>query len=443
MRICVYEDRHVRGLEPLTLTRPAADLLCGLTILLEKHVRYFNGDNRRASVPAGRGRSHTRARPGRERQRRDLAARRADSARERALGAAAAIARNPAPQPRRHLITRTANPFADAPYIGTANGAVAFAVLDTRHLEAVSPATLDDCLDEWSQSLPAREVGGTVVARPWELIDLNGEQIARDFEATCDPTDVGFHPTGFAVVGHADRLLIDPTAQVDPMVVADTTHGPVVIGPDAVVHAFTRLEGPCSIGAGTIVHGAKIRRGTTFGPHCRVGGEIESSIVLGYTNKYHEGFLGHSYLGEWVNLAAGTHTSDLRCDYRPVSVPVDGAEVPTGRDEGRRDRRRSREDRAQCALGLWDRDRPVRSVVADRHVRAARNRRSDARWTGRRERTDRHRPLADGRRRGHAPTREVAHIGSRNDLSHRGSPGRFRSRRSADAEKCLSRSNQR
>ena len=208
---------------------------------------------------------------------------------------------------------------------------MAFVMLDMRSLEAVAPATLDDCLDEWSQSLPTREVGGAVVGRPWELIDRNGEEIARDFEATCDPTDVGFHPTGFAVVGHADRLLIDPSAQVDPMVVADTTHGPVVIGPDAIVHAFTRLEGPCAIGAGTIVHGAQVRRGTTFGPHCRIGGEIECSIILGYSNKYHDGFLGHSYIGEWVNLAAGTHTSDLRCDYRPVSVPVDGMEVPTGR----------------------------------------------------------------------------------------------------------------
>ena len=115
------------------------------------------------------------------------------------------------------------------------------------------------------------------------------------------------------------------------MVVADTTHGPVVIGPNAVVHAFTRLEGPCAIGAGTVIHGAQVRGGTTFGPQCRIGGEIENSIVLGYTNKYHDGFLGHSYVGEWVNLAAGTHTSDLRCDYRPISVPMDGIEVPTGR----------------------------------------------------------------------------------------------------------------
>jgi hypothetical protein len=77
--------------------------------------------------------------------------------------------------------------------------------------------------------------------------------------------------------------------------------------------------------------GAQVRAGTTIGPHCRVGGEVECSIMLGYSNKYHAGFLGHSYVGEWVNLAAGTSTGDLRCDYQPVSVPINGAEVPTGR----------------------------------------------------------------------------------------------------------------
>ena len=116
------------------------------------------------------------------------------------------------------------------------------------------------------------------------------------------------------------------------MVVADTTHGPVSIGPDAVVQAFTRLEGPCAVGAGSIIQaGTRIRGGTTIGPQCRIGGEIECSILLGHVNKYHDGFLGHSYLGEWVNLAAGTHTSDLRCDYQPVSAIVNGAQVPTGR----------------------------------------------------------------------------------------------------------------
>src|SRR5436190_12798412 len=104
-----------------------------------------------------------------------------------------------------------------------------------------------------------------------------------------------------------------------------------MIDREAVIAAFTRLEGPCYIGPQTHVLGAKIRAGTTLGPNCRIGGEVEASIVHGHSNKYHDGFLGHSYIGEWVNLGAGTQNSDLRNDYGEVSVPLGGVATPTGR----------------------------------------------------------------------------------------------------------------
>jgi UDP-N-acetylglucosamine diphosphorylase/glucosamine-1-phosphate N-acetyltransferase len=326
MRICIYEDRHVRGLDPLTLTRPATYLVCGLTTLAEKQTRHFAatlvGHLCRPSV-AELIRSRDPRTPVND---------------PTWLRAAPTILVNarwvPPVRPSLHRERRRASsttPFSDGPHLGTVEGEIAYAVLDTRRLQAISPTTLDNCLGDWLQSLPSREVGGNLINRPWELIDLNAAQITRDFDSDHDPTDAGFHPTGFALVGPADRLFIHPEAHIDPMVVADTTHGPVSIGAGAVIQAFTRLEGPCGIGAGSVLHGARIRAGTTIGPQCRVGGEVECSVLLGYVNKYHDGFLGHSYVGEWVNLAAGTQTSDLRCDYRPVSVFVDGVEVPTGR----------------------------------------------------------------------------------------------------------------
>src|SRR5207245_10009051 len=102
------------------------------------------------------------------------------------------------------------------------------------------------------------------------------------------------------------------------------------IDAEAVVHARTRLEGACYIGLGCHVLGATIRAGTSLGPACRVGGEVEASIVLGRSNKYHDGFLGHSYVGEWVNLGAGTHNSDLRNDYGEVTAVVRGERIRTG-----------------------------------------------------------------------------------------------------------------
>jgi UDP-N-acetylglucosamine diphosphorylase/glucosamine-1-phosphate N-acetyltransferase len=309
MRICLFEDRRAADLAPLTLTRPASDLLCGLSSLGEKQARHFA-----ASVVGYL---------------------------TRPLLADVVHARDPM-RPVNHPVWLRAAPTVlvngrwlppsepaearDEPHIGLCDGEVAFAALDPRRLSAISPHTIDDALADWAQSLPTRDVGGQMIRRPWDLIDRNAEQISRDFEG-----GNGVVPSGVAVVGPADRLCIDPTAKVDPLVVADTTNGPVVIGAGAVVTAFTKLEGPCAVGAGTHLIRAHIRGGTTLGPQCRIGGEVECSVVQGFSNKAHDGFLGHSYLGEWVNLAAGTTTSDLRNDYGEISVPVNGAEVGTGR----------------------------------------------------------------------------------------------------------------
>jgi UDP-N-acetylglucosamine diphosphorylase/glucosamine-1-phosphate N-acetyltransferase len=124
-------------------------------------------------------------------------------------------------------------------------------------------------------------------------------------------------------------LVVHPGASVEPFVVADTRGGPVLIDRGAVINSFSRLEGPCYVGPESWVVGAKLRGGT-LGPKCRVGGEVEASILHGHCNKYHDGFLGHSYLGEWVNIAAGTQVSDLRNDYGPVRLTINGERVNSG-----------------------------------------------------------------------------------------------------------------
>src|SRR6185295_4718482 len=107
--------------------------------------------------------------------------------------------------------------------------------------------------------------------------------------------------------------------------------GPVTIEEGCEVHPFTRIEGPCYVGPKTILLGAKVREGCSFGPMCRIGGEVEESIVHGYSNKYHDGFLGHAYVGEWVNLGALTTNSDLKNDYSEVKVTLDGrTQLSTG-----------------------------------------------------------------------------------------------------------------
>src|SRR5262249_37850056 len=209
----------------------------------------------------------------------------------------------------------------------------AYAAVTPADLAGCTPANLDAFLDEWKSTLPQREAGGCMIARPWDLLQHNAAQIAGDFRARGVNEQAGCRPMDFALVGPVKGLCIDPSACLDPLVAADTTNGPVVIDRDAIIGPFTRLEGPCYVGPGSHVLGAKIRAGTSIGPMCRVGGEVEECILQGFSNKYHEGFLGHSWLGEWVNIGAGAQTSDLRHDYGEVVMTVGGLRVPTGRNK--------------------------------------------------------------------------------------------------------------
>jgi len=136
-------------------------------------------------------------------------------------------------------------------------------------------------------------------------------------------------PDGSIVLGDP-ALVCSYGAVVEPGVVFDTRAGAVVLEQGVEVRNGTRLEGPCFVGAGSKVLGGAIKA-SVFGPRCNVRGEIASSCFIGYANKGHEGFVGHSVLGHWVNLGAGTTTSNLKNTYGTVRLSSDGTTLETGR----------------------------------------------------------------------------------------------------------------
>ena len=316
LRLCIFEDGGVLSLDPLTLTRPAFDLLCGASSLLKRQRRFFAASEVGTLVRPPLAELCRFAHP--DLIVNDVAWLQADTA---LLVNARWLPPVEAPT---ELLT---------PRVALAGDQVAYAVVPPRYLADCSPLTVDECLLRWKDWLPACAAGGVMIDYPWDLIEHNGDVLGRDFLDLARGKDNGWGPADrLAVVGPADRLRVAATAQIEPMVVADTTKGPVIIDREAVVQSFTRLEGPCYVGPQSWVVGAKVR-GSTIGPVCRVGGEVEASILHGYSNKYHDGFLGHSYVGEWVNLGAGTQTSDLRNDYGTVTVTVNGRKVNTGRSK--------------------------------------------------------------------------------------------------------------
>jgi UDP-N-acetylglucosamine diphosphorylase/glucosamine-1-phosphate N-acetyltransferase len=169
----------------------------------------------------------------------------------------------------------------------------------------------------------------------WELVERNGAQIDADFEWIREHKDLKHmfehsQVDDQALIYDVDRVYIERGSQIDGQVVLDARGGPIIIDEKVHIQPHTRIEGPCFVGSNSILVGGKIRGGTSIGPGCRVGGEVEQSIFLGYCNKYHEGFLGHSYVGEWVNLGALTTNSDLKNNYGAVKVEVNGKPVDSG-----------------------------------------------------------------------------------------------------------------
>jgi UDP-N-acetylglucosamine diphosphorylase/glucosamine-1-phosphate N-acetyltransferase len=124
-------------------------------------------------------------------------------------------------------------------------------------------------------------------------------------------------------------LRIGDNVTFEPNVVLDFSHGPIHLDDNVTVRAFTRLAGPSYVGRGSTLLGGPYEA-VSIGPVCRVHGEVEESIVLGYSNKAHDGFLGHAYLGRWVNLGALTTNSDLKNNYGTIRMWTPAGERDTG-----------------------------------------------------------------------------------------------------------------
>lgn len=145
----------------------------------------------------------------------------------------------------------------------------------------------------------------------WDLIKHLREDLEEDLRVLGSGVKGQVHPS--AVIHAPENVLVEDGAQVEALAVLDARSGPIYIGKNTIVRPQSYLRGPLSIG-----------------PECRIGGEVTHSIFHGYSNKAHYGFIGHSYIGEWVNLGAGTTNSNLKNNFGTVRVAINGKEVDSG-----------------------------------------------------------------------------------------------------------------
>jgi UDP-N-acetylglucosamine diphosphorylase/glucosamine-1-phosphate N-acetyltransferase len=187
-------------------------------------------------------------------------------------------------------------------------------------------------LNAWARELPLprRTMKAHLFEYWWDLLSLNDATLRHDasrFELGANHGSIasGAHVLESAQVYVAARTVVDPGA------VIDARDGPVVLEEDSLVGSNAVIKGPVHVGRDCLIKPcAQVGPNVSLGPQSRVAGEINDTIFLGRSNKQHYGFFGHGYVGEWVNLGAGTTNSNLKNTYDKVKVWVDGTAIDSG-----------------------------------------------------------------------------------------------------------------
>jgi UDP-N-acetylglucosamine diphosphorylase/glucosamine-1-phosphate N-acetyltransferase len=319
MHICIFEDENYRRLLPLTHFRPVYDLRCGLTTLREKIARVYPDE-----IFILHTRDYLKG-----------------TVKEKHTGAYV----NEVPKDASRLLLINGRLL----FSGEASRNFDYKGVDVAYFEG------DDLLAVWLSgsnlelyrnsigkklvspgdfnTIEKRVIKGLkLIGYPWDLVSKNGAELASDFLSLTQgqPAILGKIYEGAHLL-NTPQIHIGKEARVKPGVVLDAEKGPIYIARNVEVMPNSFIRGPVFIGEGSIIKaGAKIYENTSIGEMCKVGGEVEDSIIHAHSNKQHDGFVGHSYLGEWVNIGAGANNSDLKNDYGHVRVYNDGSTVDSG-----------------------------------------------------------------------------------------------------------------
>ncbi len=221
--------------------------------------------------------------------------------------------------------------FEAAPFIGVCGDDIVYVSCDEALAKAVSAAMLCDAkgCDDLRQRAKTGEVDSTLLRYPWDIISRNRDTLLNHWKGDDRSNNGDVSSSAFMI--NPDQIHVGDESVVRPTAVIDADGGPVFISNNVIIDVHTYIEGPVYIGPGSHVKpNTSIRAGTTLGPLCKVAGEISASVMCGYANKGHLGFIGDAYIGSWVNLGAGTTNSNLKNTYGNVKVQLGSREIDSG-----------------------------------------------------------------------------------------------------------------
>lgn len=171
------------------------------------------------------------------------------------------------------------------------------------------------------------DLSTNVIEYLWKAVELTNQQIEKDIQFFPEFST----PETDAILINEKNIFTHKSSFISKGAVIDASHGPVIIANESHVKPLTYLEGSLYLGEKCVVEPmTQIKGGCSIGPACKLGGEINSVIMQGWSNKVHDGHLGDAYLGQWVNLGAGTVNSNLKNNYSDIDVMVNGTKINTG-----------------------------------------------------------------------------------------------------------------
>lgn len=186
-------------------------------------------------------------------------------------------------------------------------------VIALRTPEDEIPEVISGTVREYSENL-------TIIDHVWKIFQLNGAQIREDFKlVTKNRKSAGINDKHTRTYSE-ENIFVEEGASIRAAVL-NAENGPIYIGKNTHIHEGALIRGSFALCEGSHVNmGAKVRGDTTVGPFSKIGGEVSNTVLFGYSNKAHDGFLGNSVIGEWCNLGADTNTSNLKNNYEPIKI---------------------------------------------------------------------------------------------------------------------------
>ncbi len=312
--ICLFEDKEYTGLLPLTYTRPVYDLNCGILSLREKVKMRF---------PKSKIVLHSRDYLADVLRERNTELKVNDLSGESILFINGRLVINDS-------VAKIISKLPEDLVLQNENGIIALKL--SRKYNSASLLCEEGLLDlKKLDFLPKENIKATLIKYPWELINLNGSELQNDFNLLTKKSKQQITLNKFSVVKNRRHIFTHKDSAIDPFVVLDASDGPIYIGKNVHIMPHVYIQGPAYIGDYSIIKSnATLYHNTSIGKVCKVGGEVENSIIHSFSNKQHDGFLGHSYLGSWINLGAGTNNSDLKNNYGIIDLHVNGKSVSSG-----------------------------------------------------------------------------------------------------------------